>query len=144
MAFLYKEQLANFYQKNPTSLWDFYRDGIKSINQFEKNKQTLNLPIHDHRILPRLFRSLIFLPSVSQFPVCRSCTSAKFIPKKLIFWCYFKQNYFLISFSDCVLLIYTTDFCILILFPINLLTKVHLVKAIVLPVVMYGCERWTV
>ena len=23
-------------------------------------------------------------------------------------------------------------------------TKVHLVKAIVFPVVMYGCERWTV
>ena len=23
-------------------------------------------------------------------------------------------------------------------------TKVHLVKAMVLPVVMYGCERWTV
>ena len=27
---------------------------------------------------------------------------------------------------------------------ITLLTKVHLVKAIVFPVVMYGCERWTV
>ena len=27
---------------------------------------------------------------------------------------------------------------------ITLLTKVHLVKAMVLPVVMYGCERWTV
>ena len=27
---------------------------------------------------------------------------------------------------------------------ITLPTKVHLVKAIVLPVVMYGCERWTV
>ena len=27
---------------------------------------------------------------------------------------------------------------------ITLLTKVHLVKAIVLPVVMYGCESWTV
>ena len=27
---------------------------------------------------------------------------------------------------------------------ITLLTKVRLVKAIVFPVVMYGCERWTV
>ena len=27
---------------------------------------------------------------------------------------------------------------------INLLTKVHLVKAMVFPVVMYGCESWTV
>ena len=27
---------------------------------------------------------------------------------------------------------------------INLLTKVHLVKAMVFPVVMYGCENWTV
>ena len=27
---------------------------------------------------------------------------------------------------------------------ITLLTKVHLVKAIVFPVVMYGCERWTI
>ena len=27
---------------------------------------------------------------------------------------------------------------------ITLLTKVHLVKAIVFPVVMYGCENWTV
>ena len=27
---------------------------------------------------------------------------------------------------------------------ITLLTKVHLVKAVVLPVVMYGCESWTV
>ena len=27
---------------------------------------------------------------------------------------------------------------------ITLLTKVHLVKAMVFPVVMYGCERWTV
>ena len=26
---------------------------------------------------------------------------------------------------------------------ITLLTKVHLVKAIVVPVVMYGCENWT-
>ena len=26
---------------------------------------------------------------------------------------------------------------------ITLLTKVHLVKAIVFPVVMYGCESWT-
>ena len=25
-----------------------------------------------------------------------------------------------------------------------LLTKVHLVKAMVFPVVMYGCERWTI
>ena len=27
---------------------------------------------------------------------------------------------------------------------INLLMKVHLVKAMVFPVVMYGCESWTV
>ena len=26
----------------------------------------------------------------------------------------------------------------------TLLTKVHLVKAMIFPVVMYGCERWTV
>ena len=29
-------------------------------------------------------------------------------------------------------------------FDIALPTKVHLVKAIVLPVVMYGCESWTI
>ena len=27
---------------------------------------------------------------------------------------------------------------------ITLLTKVHIVKAMVFPVVMYGCENWTV
>ena len=27
---------------------------------------------------------------------------------------------------------------------ITLVTKVHLVKAMVFPVVMYGCESWTV
>ena len=27
---------------------------------------------------------------------------------------------------------------------ITLLTKIHLVKALVFPVVMYGCESWTV
>ena len=27
---------------------------------------------------------------------------------------------------------------------ITLLTKVHTVKAMVFPVVMYGCERWTI
>ena len=27
---------------------------------------------------------------------------------------------------------------------ISLMTKVHLVKAMVFPVVMYGCERWTI
>ena len=27
---------------------------------------------------------------------------------------------------------------------ITLSTKVHLVKAMVLPVVMYGCESWTI
>ena len=27
---------------------------------------------------------------------------------------------------------------------VTLLTKVHLVKAMVFPVAMYGCERWTV
>ena len=27
---------------------------------------------------------------------------------------------------------------------VTLLTKVHIVKAMVFPVVMYGCENWTV
>ena len=27
---------------------------------------------------------------------------------------------------------------------ITLMTKVHIVKALVFPVVMYGCERWTI
>ena len=27
---------------------------------------------------------------------------------------------------------------------ITLLTKVHLIKTMVFPVVMYGCERWTI
>ena len=27
---------------------------------------------------------------------------------------------------------------------INLLTRVHIVKAMVFPVVMYGCESWTI
>ena len=27
---------------------------------------------------------------------------------------------------------------------VNLLTKVHLIKAMVFPVVMYGCESWTI
>ena len=27
---------------------------------------------------------------------------------------------------------------------ITLLTKVHLVKAMVFPVIMYGCENWTI
>ena len=27
---------------------------------------------------------------------------------------------------------------------ITLLTKVHLVKAMVFPVIIYGCERWTI
>ena len=27
---------------------------------------------------------------------------------------------------------------------ITLSTKVHLVKAVVFPVVMYGCERWSI
>ena len=27
---------------------------------------------------------------------------------------------------------------------ITLLTKVHIVKAMVLPIVMYGCENWTI
>ena len=27
---------------------------------------------------------------------------------------------------------------------ITLLTKVHIVKAMAFPVVMYGCERWTI
>ena len=27
---------------------------------------------------------------------------------------------------------------------ITLLTKIHIVKAIVFPIVMYGCESWTI
>ena len=27
---------------------------------------------------------------------------------------------------------------------ITLLTKVHIVKAVVFPVVMYGCDHWTI
>ena len=27
---------------------------------------------------------------------------------------------------------------------ITLPTKIHLVKALIFPVVMYGCERWTI
>jgi len=27
---------------------------------------------------------------------------------------------------------------------VTLLTKVHLIKAVVFPVVMYGCESWTI
>ena len=27
---------------------------------------------------------------------------------------------------------------------VTLLTKVHIVKALVFPVVMYGCESWTI
>ena len=27
---------------------------------------------------------------------------------------------------------------------ITLRTKIHLVKALVFPVIMYGCERWTI
>ena len=34
--------------------------------------------------------------------------------------------------------------CVLKSRDITLLTKVHLVKAMVFPVVMYGCENWTV
>ena len=34
--------------------------------------------------------------------------------------------------------------CILKSRDISLPTKVHLVKAMVLPVVMYGCESWTI
>ena len=34
--------------------------------------------------------------------------------------------------------------CILKSTDITLSTKVHLIKAIVFPVVMYGCESWTV
>ena len=34
--------------------------------------------------------------------------------------------------------------CILKNRDISLLTKVHLVKAMVFPVVMYGCESWTI
>ena len=26
----------------------------------------------------------------------------------------------------------------------NMLTKIHIVKAMVFPVVMYGCENWTI
>ena len=33
---------------------------------------------------------------------------------------------------------------VLLLFYVLLSTKVHLVKAVVFPVVMYGCESWTI
>ena len=33
---------------------------------------------------------------------------------------------------------------VLIIRDITLLTKVHIVKAMVFPVVMYGCESWTI
>ena len=33
---------------------------------------------------------------------------------------------------------------LLLLFYVLLSTKVHLVKATVFPVVMYGCESWTI
>ena len=42
-------------------------------------------------------------------------------------------------YSTCFLTSYS---CIPV--PITLLTKVHLVKAMVFPVLMYGCESWTV
>ena len=38
----------------------------------------------------------------------------------------------------------TNPDCILTSRNITLLTKVHLVKAMVFPVVMYGCESWTI
>ena len=38
----------------------------------------------------------------------------------------------------------TNQDCILKSRDITLLTKVHLVKAMVFPVVMYGCESWTI
>ena len=38
----------------------------------------------------------------------------------------------------------TNQDCILKSRDITLLTKVHLVKAMIFPVVMYGCESWTV
>ena len=34
--------------------------------------------------------------------------------------------------------------CTLVFSKVTLPTKVHLVKAMVFPVVMYGCESWTV
>ena len=34
--------------------------------------------------------------------------------------------------------------CVLKSRDVTLLTKVHLVKAMVFPVVVYGCESWTV
>ena len=41
-------------------------------------------------------------------------------------------------------LLMAANVCILKSRGIPLLTKVHLVKAMVFPVVMYGCESWTV
>ena len=37
-----------------------------------------------------------------------------------------------------------TNLCILKSKDITLLTKAHLVKAMGFPVVMYGCESWTI
>ena len=34
--------------------------------------------------------------------------------------------------------------CVLKIRDITLLSKAHMVKAVVFPVVMYGCESWTI
>ena len=46
--------------------------------------------------------------------------------------------------GDCSRKVMTNLYSILESRDITLMTNVHLVKAMVFPVVMYGCESWTV
>ena len=48
------------------------------------------------------------------------------------------------TLHDCLRSFFTVKYSILKSRDITLLTKVHLVKAMVFPVVMYGCECWTI
>ena len=66
---------------------------------------------------------------------------AKVSPKHTVIW---GEIY---EIKKCLLLgrkVMTNLYSILKSRDITLLTKVHLVKAIIFPVVMYGCESWTV
>ena len=48
------------------------------------------------------------------------------------------------TLHDCLRSFFTVKYSILKSRDITLPIKVHLVKAVVFPVVMYGCESWTV